>query len=152
MGSPAGKSYSGMHLSPATNCLVLYSCWGWFRRHKKWGEIYGSHPDPNKDTQLWNIWQCCILVIWDCYCGSGCWATKWMKQPSRFRWFWYTQTIHYYTQYSFVQIPIFPAQWLKHFALLQGFSWSMSLVWSGIRIIRIQWQYRQKVLWLCLKS
>ena len=62
MGSPAGKSYSGMHLSPATNCLVLYSCWGWFRRHKKWGEIYGSHPDPNKDTQLWNIWQCCILV------------------------------------------------------------------------------------------
>lgn len=56
------------------------------------------------------------------------------------------------------QIPIFPAwltqlQWLlegkllKHFALLQGFSWPMSQVWwdkSHGDLIRMQWGYRQK--------
>ena len=119
--------------------------------------------------QLGNIWECrSRSPKHESHWGSlsQIRLEKWMKQPSRFSWL---MIYPYYTHYSLGQIPIFPAwtqlRWLlegkllKHFALLQGFSWPMSQVWSGIRIMEISSGFNgfnggiiKKALWLCLKS
>ena len=131
-------------------------------------EIYGSHPDPNLDSEIlfrivsndmapkpttaWEYlgmpqpipktWKPLGIII-----ANKVGKNEWNNQADSVGW-WMLMMYPYYTHYSLGQIPIFPAwltqlRWLlegkllKHFALLQGFSWPMSQVWSGIRIMEI---------------